>query len=270
MNNDTSDQPSKPKAPHSPKKVFDVMRPGKTPASATSRPVIAGHKPPVADDQFVPSPHASLASDPSEKRPLMDPDKKVGLNPMSDMPAAEKPVTPQPDNTPDPKVMTAQETSPELPAEAGVETAAAELFPDTSDEKPTDASSAPDTSGSEATAPAGAEPPATKPTPEGLAVERTVTVADDPLLPPEQEPAVPTTPAKPAVKLMTQDDVLADTGAPMLEHAVVSHHKQHVSPLKWLLIILLVVVIALVAFNFLLDAKVITTDFNIPHTNLLN
>lgn len=41
------------KADHHDKKVFDVRRPGRAPASPTSRPVITGHKAPVHDAQFV-------------------------------------------------------------------------------------------------------------------------------------------------------------------------------------------------------------------------
>lgn len=74
------------KAHKAPKKVFDVTRPGKSPASPNSRSVIVGHKPKVQDDQFV-AEHTShtthWAGDPSEKRALMDSRKKIELNPGS-------------------------------------------------------------------------------------------------------------------------------------------------------------------------------------------
>jgi hypothetical protein len=57
------------------KKVFDVTRPGKTPVSPTSRPVIVGHKPQVKDP---------MMSDRDDTRPLMDSTKKVTIEPGAD------------------------------------------------------------------------------------------------------------------------------------------------------------------------------------------
>ena len=72
---------------HAPKKVFDVTRPGKSTASPNSRSVIVGHKPPVADDQFVPGAASTAptlrASDPFEKHDLMDSKKKKLVLPVS-------------------------------------------------------------------------------------------------------------------------------------------------------------------------------------------
>lgn len=61
------------------KKVFDVMRPGKTAAGATSRPVIVGHKPQVKDP---------MMSDPAETEALMDSKKKVDLQPAAEAPTS--------------------------------------------------------------------------------------------------------------------------------------------------------------------------------------
>ncbi len=70
------------------KKVFDVMRPGKTPVSPTSRPVIVGHKPQVKDP---------MMSD-RDERPLMDSNKKVTVQPAADasvpLPPTNKDTTP--------------------------------------------------------------------------------------------------------------------------------------------------------------------------------
>ncbi len=57
-----------------PKKVFDVARPGKTPASTTSRPVIVGHKPQVQDPMMMPD---------DNRRSLMDAHHKVTVQPHS-------------------------------------------------------------------------------------------------------------------------------------------------------------------------------------------
>ena len=59
------------------------MRPGKTPASATSRPVLPAQKPPVADDQFVPGAPSLRPGDPSAKHELMNPKNKKELRPVS-------------------------------------------------------------------------------------------------------------------------------------------------------------------------------------------
>ncbi len=48
-------------------KVFDVARPGKSPASATSRPVIVGHKPQVHDPLLSPSAEQSLLTRSKQK-----------------------------------------------------------------------------------------------------------------------------------------------------------------------------------------------------------
>jgi hypothetical protein len=82
----TKDQHKKPKhnsqnSAH--RKVFDVTRPGKAPASPNSRSVIGSSKPPVADDQFVPSAPPLRASDPYVKHDLMDPKHKKDLQPLS-------------------------------------------------------------------------------------------------------------------------------------------------------------------------------------------
>ena len=68
------------------KKVFDVMRPGKTPVSPTSRPVIVGHKPQVKDP---------MMSD-RDERPLMDSNKKVTVQPAADASAPLPPTNADP------------------------------------------------------------------------------------------------------------------------------------------------------------------------------
>lgn len=82
------------------RKVFDVVPPGRAPASATSRPVIMGHKPPVPDDQFVAATKTTLpdvsddvaegakapevsarAGNPAERHTLLNPKHKVEITP---------------------------------------------------------------------------------------------------------------------------------------------------------------------------------------------
>lgn len=78
---------SKKDDPKQPKKVFDVMRPGKTAAQATSRPVIVGHKPQVKDP---------MMSNTAEAEALMDSKKKVALQPANETAASAAVSTEQP------------------------------------------------------------------------------------------------------------------------------------------------------------------------------
>lgn len=268
MNNDKpEDNNPKPTTFQPGKKVFDVVRPGKAPASPNSRSVIVGHKPQVADDQFVPGPNTRLASDPSEKRPLMDPDKKVGVTPLSDKVEPAEPSVAQASeqeakHEEESDISTAPPLQPEqTPTEAEIEEKAAELLPmsdpvdKTLDE--TKEVSAPEI------------PPATKPnepkqTLEHLAVGQVVDVKEDI----DPEPPESAKSNEGFTKPMTQEDVVANTDAPVLEHAVVSHHKHHTKLWEWLLIFFLIVLLAVVAVNFLLDAEVVTTGLDIPHTDL--
>ena len=87
MNNDDKEKSKTPakKASPAPKKVFDVVRPGKAPAAPNSRNVIVGHKKPVKDDMFVAGKesHGVRATNPNQKRDLMDTDKRKSINPVS-------------------------------------------------------------------------------------------------------------------------------------------------------------------------------------------
>jgi hypothetical protein len=271
MNNEEPEQEQdnnpKPKTFQPSKKVFDVVRPGRSPASATSRPVISSHKPNVPDDQFVPSANTRLASNPSEKHPLLDGGKKLAIQPISGDGQPEAAATPAV-SAPAPAEATAppaedKETEPAESPEPP------ELLPaHFEDEPPTAESPAPPLADqptpeekpkAEELPPAPA--PAEKPTPEQLAVGQVVKTDDE--LPPFDAPSPP-----PTDRPMSQDDVLAETEAPVLD-AIVSHHKHHTKLWEWLLIIFLIVALALVALNFLLDAEVLTTELAIPHTDLL-
>lgn len=263
MNNEDQEQDNNPgpKTFQPSKKVFDVVRPGKSPASATSRPVISSHKPQVPDDQFVPSANTRLAGNPSEKRPLLDGGKKLAITPLADdakseevtpavsLPASEGTTAPAVDDKEN-KLVESQEPLEELlPAhfdDEGHAAAAPLAVQPPAEEEPKE----------DELPPALAE----KPTPEQLAVGQVVKTDDE--LPSFD------TPHPPSDATMSQDDVLAETEAPTLEQAIVSHHKHHTKPWEWLLIFFLIVLLALVALNFLLDAEVLTTELEIPHTNL--
>ncbi|HEY5667773.1 MAG TPA: hypothetical protein VIR03_01270, partial [Candidatus Saccharimonadales bacterium] len=120
-NDDTNPQPNKPQAPPASafgpdKKVFDVMRPGKAPASPTSRPVVIGHKPQVHDDQLVPSADTRYASNNplDEKRDLLT--HKGGVDFASPGAADEYPDDPPGDNKPASADASALGTQKELAA----------------------------------------------------------------------------------------------------------------------------------------------------------
>ena len=257
MNSEKQDKNPKPQTFWPSRKVFDVVRPGKSPASATSRPVVSSHKPQVPDDQFVPSANTRLAGNPSEKRPLLDGGKKLSITPLSDDAQSEEATTP---------AMSAPAVDKKDKPEESQEPP--ELLPaHFDDEEPAPAAGAP--VADKPRSPAEEKPkeeelpptPAEKPTPEQLAVGQVVKTEDE--LPSFDTPRSQSDPAT------TQDDVLAETDAPVLDHAIVSHHKHHTKLWEWLLIFFLIVLLALVALNFLLDAEVLTTDLDIPHTDLL-
>ncbi|HEU4914270.1 MAG TPA: hypothetical protein VFT16_02580 [Candidatus Saccharimonadales bacterium] len=276
-----------------PKKVFDVMRPGKALASPTSRPVITGHKPKVKDDMFVPSNGSRLAGgSPFDEHSLMEHDSQKKFA-SQDVPAQKigKQLTPaEQGSMPETGVDTAapaisQETlaeeSPKLPAN----------FPEEPDE---DVPSSPSEMDKPANVPAEGhnedialipdEPQA--PAPDDTKSEQTDKnlggiqsdfasgqpagrqqsgrPADAPSSP------LPSAPADKPGGTMTHDDVIAATGAPILDHAIVSHHKVKSKWWEWLLLFLLILLVALAALNFLLDAEVITIDLDVPHTELIN
>src|SRR2546421_10049847 len=74
-----TDPPTPPQYPRPKGKVFDVMRPGKAPASPSSRPVVIGHKPEAQEAQA----SVSGVGEP-ERRPLLDGRRKIEINPTDD------------------------------------------------------------------------------------------------------------------------------------------------------------------------------------------
>jgi hypothetical protein len=256
------------------KKVFDVTRPGKALASPTSRPIITSNKPQNPDDQFV-ARHMAIPDD--EEQPTLKKHKKIDLKPAGTataegigataVTAQESAATaPQLDEATPPTNLAAPQHEDAAPQQADDETSSAI---DTIDNVPDDASEemapSPDTIPS--TEDAKPWEPPTETATEALA-ETPAAPSDSPVPDGvEQQPAAP----KPAPnRPMSHDDVLAETSAPMLEHVIVSHHKAHRTKLwEWLLILILMIVVAVAAVNFLLDAEIVKTDLDIPHTNWL-
>lgn len=256
------------------------MRPGKAPASPNSRNVIVGHKKPVKDDMFVAGAdsHGSRATNPNQKRPLMSFEKKVSINPVED---------------------DSEATAPPVKKLPSFETASAEADADTSGPQIDKEFTSPPSPKTEEPAPeavpAKPEPAVTtapplekdplppaptptpekeeeKPTPQQVAISQVVETpsVEETKPEPAQQTSEPETEAQPeASGQQVHHDIVAQTSAPLLDHAVVSHHKQHTKWWVWVLVFLLIVALGLVALNFLLDAEVITTDVDVPYTNLI-
>lgn len=307
-NDDTNPQPTKPQTPPasafgSDRKVFDVMRPGKAPASPTSRPVVIGHRPQAHDDQLVPSADSRYASENplDEKRDLLT--HKGGVDFASPSVADEYPDDPpgdaKPTNDAEPKEQ--EPTDTDAPVDPSASYASAAPEPKQGEDKGT--AEAEDSASEEvpteqpapSSDPNAPETPETTPdepngtTPEGKPTESVAgasSEASGSSVWPEQSatPAAPEPMAPEAEKApkpnanadvdelpqLGPDDVVAATGAPVIDHSFVVHHKTRTKWWEWLLIIILILILAAATLNLLLDAQVIKTNLNIPHTHLIN
>lgn len=276
MNNDDTNNatpnptPKPAPSPLGQKKVFDVVRPGKAPASATSRPVIVGHKPQVKDDQIVNDKDSNMADDNplDDSRTLMSHKGGLKLKAPESVPTEEaEPAKPE---------MPAQEeqgsTAPEAMPPAP-ETPEAAMPPAPAEPEQPDIALSPaaDTTDSE-NPPFPAESTKSEQSPAKETEVPEVFTMDRPAKTEQSEsPADGSSPdgTDSEHAAITTEELIAATGAPTLDHAIISHHKAKVPWWEWVLIFLLIVVVGLVAFNFLLDAEVIKLNMSIPHTNLI-
>lgn len=275
------------------KKVFDVVRPGKTPASPNSRAVVMPSSPEATDGQFVTVSAPPLPGAPSKevKHPLITNRGKEVAAPMPEqeslpLPEVETPneqeaqpaVQPEASDTRPakvPSVVMLSEIDAVLESEPTEETEEPE---EVKQEVPTE---------EEPEAPEEGEPmpePAQEPAKGkrlSIRVHQDVEVSPEEVAEPSgAEPAVQADVVQSLAKPLTEeeiaahlshDDLLANTTAPHFDHEnmVVSDHRHRMRVWQFVLIFLLIVVLALVALNFLLDAGIIKTELNLPHTNLL-
>lgn len=252
------------------KKVFDVIRPGKIPASPTSRPVIVKHQPAIQDDQLIPGAPPLHASDPAQKHPLMDAKQKVELKPLS---SEEKSAPPSP-------IATVADASEAIAVKVVSGNAS---VPSAEEEQPIFKATKPTSSPEMAAVEERQQEEANA---GHLALEQVVQTEFEPTaptaLPAAQTNAAPTpsiassAPTAPSAAVRTLDELLAESGPPVLDeepaatHApVVSHHKRGLRWWEVLLITIGILVLAAIALNFLLDAELIQTSLNLPHTDVI-
>jgi hypothetical protein len=201
-------------------KAFDIFRPGKTPPSATSRPVIAGQHPPVHDSTLTEKPPAEPVQ---HDRQLMSPHEKITIQPPADTEAAQAesaPATGVPDQQQSPR-----EVEPTPPI-AG-------------NEPPTGLAGHPSSAIAEPSTTPGSQPP------EKSQIADYTAASDEPLPP---ESAATVDPAQ----------------------IVISHHTG-TGKRRWLRIsfmILLVLVVAAITVDIVLDTGLWNSAPNIPHTHL--
>ena len=210
-----------PKKPQ-PKKVFDVMKPGKALANPSARPIIVGHKPKVQDS-------VSGVSGVGE-RALSHGKHKIELThheePEEKKEAPVAPMAKTPEST--------KEPAPKPSAPAVVAVAASTMHAE------------------DPAAPSAAKPESA---PE----------ADNSMKPIFDTPPGETDTPPPAPDTAIAFD---DTPAPVpdQEQIVVSHHGPLDEPFKVIGLLLLIIILAAVALNILIDADVLKVD-GVPHTN---
>lgn len=200
-------------------RVFDVRRPGKAPASPTSRPVVVKHK---ASAQ-----KAQVAVSGIGETSLMNAKKKINIQPQDD---ASKSVAGE---------QTTKKAPEPAAKSANTEALAATALTKTAEPPKT-------TPVEDAPLPPSAAAPQPDPT---LEVDLSQLPDSSGVgMPPEPEPAsVPT---------------------PELHDIVVSHHAQHSGEgVKVMLLLTVIVLLAFVALNILLDAEFL--NWPLPHTDFL-
>ena len=232
-------------------KVFDVRRPGKAPASPTSRPVIVGHKPQAQSTQIAVSGIGEASP------PLLAKEKKI--DPIVQVPAAESMAEPIAQEATSP-------TTPAIPDPKEVEALATAALATT-----TEAPAAPDESPQQAEVETEPSPSPAEDTSAVSAPEEkppAIEIPADPAVAPDKD----ATPLSGAIPAATEEIEPEPVIEPLFDKSgiVVSHHGTHAggSTTKILLLLLLVLLLAAAIADLLLDAGILTLN-GIPHTNFL-
>ncbi|HSW98300.1 MAG TPA: hypothetical protein VLF71_00515 [Candidatus Saccharimonadales bacterium] len=249
--------PASPQPPRPRGKVFDVMRPGRAPASPTSRPVVIGHKLQAQHTQVTVSGIGEAAPrEPlhTHKAPAV---QKVDVT-GGDVAAPPAPVIPAVPVPPATSAASAASAGPaDLPVDVPESAQAPALpAPESTPEAVPEEKSEPSTAKPTA-------PPAGQPKPDELAA-----IAMEPDAPP---PAV-SVPEPPLPKLpipeVADDDPVHNIAEPSLKgQVVVSHHSASTEgPGKLIALAILTIIFLLLVLDVLMDAGVISTSV-IPHTH---
>jgi hypothetical protein len=246
--------------------VFDVMRPGKAPASPTSRPVISSHKPQAQNTQVTVS--GIGAPEPRDNLGL----HKMALRPMHDIDISEStPKVGAPHGVAGPAPV--QGLTP--PAAAASEAPAAEnanldSLPELqADETAYAAASAPEVPAATADVPEIPTAPENVPAVQNVGASKPDPLEDVAMEPetPAPAPAEPELPKLP-IPEVPDDDPVHDAAEPSLKGQVVVSHHSAISDGsgKLVFLIALALVFLLVVLDILMDVGIIPLS-GVPHTN---
>jgi hypothetical protein len=291
------------KKPAATGRVFDVSRPGKAPASPTSKPVIVGHKPEAQQAQ-------TSVSGIGAASPLLT-KRKISIMPGDDSQAKPEAAAPAmvvpedfPAGAPPPKeeealAVTASEPTaaspPALPGQAEAEQGQPSDKPKLVIQPSEGADAAAETAPETETTPAepAAEPPAepesepeTQPEPAAQEEELAATQASEPPKPAETESVEPVTPgplsttssvpetenrAEEVIPGQAEelpppkiDPLFDDSG-----HIVVSQHHHRRHSLKVVVLLLVILLLAVAAVDLLLDLGLLTAP-GLPRTDFFS
>lgn len=219
--------------PTPPKKVFDVLRPGRAPAHATSKPVIVGHGSHQPDPMFA-------------SKQAAQPSFAAGDEYLARRASA-------PDDSDDKAQVAAKESDQAAAQPAGA--TLSQSAPQAS-EAPAASSSAANTDESVATDGQIAAPSADASQNTGTSLSQDSHPANSSVF---------------TLGDAATNAVIADTAAPdlPLQNAVVSHHRPQSRASWWMVFWVIVLLLALTAaaLDILLDTGFIKTSLHVPHTH---
>ncbi len=227
--------------------VFDVKRPGRTPLQPTSRPIIVGHKSMVRD------PFTTGKVEHTREKKII-PDIQTPSHVAPKLPAAE--------SSPEPASSDSAAT-PELAAVVAELSTPAPKSPEPAPspaplaEKPAEAKEDED---AEWIKPEDATKEEEKP-------KDYVPASTAPIIPPE--PVAKQTPISPELRKKMEDEVKNNPTAPEPEGVVVAGEHAPINFAKVFLWFVSVILLVIIVGDALLDAGVISTSVNIPHTHLI-
>jgi hypothetical protein len=258
----SSDVPQLPQPERPRGKVFDVMRPGRAPASPTSRPVISSHKPQAQNTQVTvsgigaPEPRDSLGSHKMALKPMHDIDSSestpgVGAQHNRTDFVLEQGLTP-PTASASQAPVAENATRYSLPALQSDETGSAPVSVVTPETVTSQSADVPETSVVPASPAPAADPL------EDVAMEPDVPA------PKIAEPEMPKLP----IPEVPDDDPVHDAAEPSLKGQVIVSHHSAISDGSGKLVFLIIVAILflVIVLDILMDVGIIPLS-GVPHTN---